>query len=258
MCGGVYQFRAVAAANKVDGISEHELWHRRLGHPSKKILSLFSKVRNMISSSDSDTPCDICFRAKQKRENFVQSNNKATRSFSLIHCDIWGPYRVPASCAAYYFLTIVDDFSRAVWTYLLLEKQEVAQAVKKFCAMVERQFKTQVQIVRSDNGTEFLCLKSYFAAEGILHQTSCVGLPQQNGRFERRHRHILNVACAVSFQAHLRIEFWGECILTASYLINRTPSVLLNGKTPYEILLGKQPNYEYFKTFGCRLHLIWS
>lgn len=70
MCGGVYQFRAVAASNKVDGISEHKLWHRRLAHPSKKILLLFPKVRDRIASSDLDTPCHICFRAKQARENF--------------------------------------------------------------------------------------------------------------------------------------------------------------------------------------------
>lgn len=65
----------------------------------------------------------------------------------------------------------MDDFYRAVWTYLLNEKREVAQILKNFCTMVERQFKTRVQTVRNDNGTEFMCLKSDFAAEGILHQT---------------------------------------------------------------------------------------
>lgn len=39
--------------------------------------------------------------------------------------------------------------------------------------------------------------------------------------------------------------------MTASFLINRTPSALLNGKTPYEILFGKHPNYSIFRTFGC-------
>lgn len=106
----------------------------------------------------------------------------------------------------------MDDFYRAVWTYLLNEKREVAQILKNFCTMVERQFKTRVQTVRNDNGTEFMCLKSYFATEGILHQTSCVGTPQQNGRVERKHRHILNVAHALRFQAYLPIQFWGEYI----------------------------------------------
>ena len=47
------------------------------------------------------------------------------------------------------------------------------------------------------------------------------------------------------------LEFWGECILAAGYLINRTPSVLLNGKSPYEILFGQKPSYQSVRIFGC-------
>lgn len=90
--------------------------------------------------------------------------------------------------------------------------------------MTKRQFNKDEKVVRSDNGTEFTCLKSYFADNGILHETSCVGTPQQNGRVERKHRHILDVARALRFQAHLPITFLGECVLSAVYLINRTPS----------------------------------
>ena len=125
----------------------------------------------------------------------------------MIHCDLWGAYRIPASCSAYYFLTIVDDFSRAVWIYLLAEKHEVVKVMHNFFAMTERQFGKQVKIVRGDNGTEFSHLKSYFDENGVAFQTSCVGTPQQNGRVERKHRHILNVARAVLFQGCLPIEF---------------------------------------------------
>ena len=108
-----------------------------------------------------------------------------------------------------------------------------------------------MKILRSDNGIEFMCLTKYFVEHGILHQTSCVGTPQQNGSVERKHRHILNITRALRFQAHLPIEFWGECVLTAGYLINRTPSVLLDGRTPYEILYGQAPSYKHIRTFGC-------
>jgi hypothetical protein len=93
-------------------------------------------------------------------------------------------------------------------------------------------------------------LKKYFSEHGIIHQTSCTSTPQQNGRVERKHRHILNVARALRFQANLPIKFWGECVLTAGYLINRTPSPILNGKTPYEMLHGQPPDYEHLKVFG--------
>ena len=113
---------------------------------------------------------------------------------------------MPASCGAVYFLTVVDDFSRAVWTYLLLAKSEVKKVMQRFCAYAERQFKLPVQKVRSDNGTEFMCLREFFQEKGIVHQTSCVDTPQQNGRVERKHRHILNVARALLFQSSMPVE----------------------------------------------------
>ena len=72
-------------------------------------------------------------------------------------------------------MTIIDDYSHAVWIYLLNRKDEV---IKNFIVMVRRQFEKDVKIVRSDNGTKFMCLTKYFAKHGILHQTSCVGTQQ--------------------------------------------------------------------------------
>ena len=59
--------------------------------------------------------------------------------------------------------------------------------------------------------------------------------PQQNGRVKWKSHHMLNVARTLRFQASLPIKFWGECALTATYLINKTLTQLLNSKTPYEV-----------------------
>lgn len=201
---------------------------------------------------DLETPaCEICFKAKQTRSVFRDSFNKASAPFELIHCDVWGPYRTLSSCGAAYFLTVVDDYSRAVWTYLMLEKSEVQNLLRNFCAMSEKQFGKPVKCIRSDNGTEFMVLTSYLRQQGIQHQTSCVDTPQQNGRVERKHRHILNVARSLLFQAKLPVSFWGESILTASHLINRTPTPLLQGRTPYELLHGVAPSFDSLRIFGC-------
>ena len=227
------------------------MWHKRLGHPSSRVVKLLLHVDFSEDSESLCKACEVCLRAKQARESFPLSSNKTRSVFEKIHCDVWGPYRTVASSGARYFLTIVDDFSRGVWLYLMKEKSEVAQHLRDFIAMVEKQFQVPVKTVRSDNGTEFMCLKSYFQRSGILHETSCVGTSQQNGRAERKHRHILNVARALLFQADLPTKFWGESILTAAYLINRTPSMVLQGKTPYEVLNGKPPMIDHLKVFGC-------
>ena len=110
---GVYYLTDVATAktHTVDASPDQSLRHQRLGHPSFSVLSslpLFS------STNISSRSCDVCFRAKQTREVFPDSSNKSDDCFALIHVDVWGPYRIPSSCGAVYFLTIVDDFSRAV------------------------------------------------------------------------------------------------------------------------------------------------
>lgn len=105
--------------------------------------------------------------------------------------------------------------------------------------------------MRSDNETEFTSLTKELREQRIIHQTSCVGTPQQNSRVERKHRHLLNVARALLVQSSLPVKFWGESVLTASYLINRTPSRVLNGKTPFEVIHRKASTYEELKVFGC-------
>lgn len=61
----------------------------------------------------------------------------------------------------------------------------------------------------------------------------------------------MNVARALRFQGNLPLRFLGDCVLAATHIINRTPSVANNGMTPYEMLYNKPPTYEHFKVFGC-------
>ena len=43
----------------------------------------------------------------------------------------------------------------------------------------------------------------------------------------------------------------GDCVLAASYIISRTPTSLLDNKTPYEVLFNIFPSYDTFRVFGC-------
>ena len=90
----------------------------------------------------------------------------------------------------------------------------------------------------------------------MIFHTSCIGTPQQKGWVERKHQHIMNVARALRVQGSLSIDFWGDCVLTAGYLINWTPSMILDGKTPYEILYGHPLHMSIFGCLGIYVMLI--
>ncbi|XP_057248988.1 uncharacterized protein LOC130590526 [Beta vulgaris subsp. vulgaris] len=102
------------------------------------------------------------------------------------------------------------------------------------------------------NGTELIkeACTDLFASKGILHQKSVPYVPQQNGRVERRHRSLLEIARALRFHASLPKKFWGDCILTATHLINKLPTKVLKWQSPYEVLFQKLPSYSELRVFG--------
>nr|XP_009757649.1 PREDICTED: uncharacterized protein LOC104210447 [Nicotiana sylvestris]XP_016447391.1 PREDICTED: uncharacterized protein LOC107772404 [Nicotiana tabacum] len=96
--------------------------------------------------------------------------------------------------------------------------------------------------------------KHLLSSYGISHQTSCPYTPQQNGIVEIKHRHILEVARALKFQSGVPIRFWGNCVKTVVYVINRLPTTVLKGRTPYELLYGKELKIDHSRVFGYQCH----
>ncbi|GKC35599.1 retrovirus-related pol polyprotein from transposon TNT 1-94 [Tanacetum coccineum] len=122
-----------------------------------------------------------------------------------------------------------------------------------FHKLVKTQFGKLIKRIRCDNGGEFVSnrMSDFYTEQGIILETTCPHMPQQNGVVERKHMHLLETARALRFEANLPKRFWGECVLTAAYIINRLPSKTIDNKTPFEILYGKNTKYEHMKVFGC-------
>ncbi|GJX27564.1 retrovirus-related pol polyprotein from transposon TNT 1-94 [Tanacetum coccineum] len=87
--------------------------------------------------------------------------------------------------------------------------------------------------------------------KGILHQKSITYTPQQNRVVERKHRHLLDTARSIRLHANVPIKFWGDCVLAATYLINKMPMKKLKWKSPYEVLHNKPPTYDHLRVIGC-------
>ena len=231
---------------KVDG----NLWHQRVGHPSSDKLKLLSGTLPITTLPSQVDHCPVCPIAKQKRLSFESHNHMSSSPFDLIHLDVWGPFAIESVEGFKYFLTIVDDCTRVTWIYMLRNKSEVSKYFAAFIIHVQTQYSLKIKKIRTDNAPE-LAFTELVRTHGIIHQFSCAYTPQQNSVVERKHQHLLNVARALLFQSDIPISYWSDCILTAVFLINRIPSVLLKNKSPYELLNKKAPDYKFLRSFGC-------
>ena len=125
------------------------------------------------------------------------------------------------------------------WVCLMKSKSKVNLLFQNFHKMVCSQYNAQVQVLRNDNGGEYLSfeLKRYLEAHGTIHQTTYSDTPQQNGVAERKNRHLLEVVRALLIEAHMPLSYWGHTLTSGAYLINRVPSITIDFRTPSQALI---------------------
>ncbi|XP_074318778.1 uncharacterized protein LOC141655607 [Silene latifolia] len=128
-------------SNSCTQFSDVKLLHQRLGHSS------FDKLKHLPGyhmHNDARFTCNVCMLAKHHKLPFAVSDSHAKTCFELIHLDVWGPYRVRALSGAKSFLTIVDDYTRTTWTFLIQSKEQVPHLIKNFLLHIENQFGAKV------------------------------------------------------------------------------------------------------------------
>lgn len=72
---------------------------------------------------------------------------------------------------------------------------------------------------------------SFLPSMGIAHRVSCLHTHQQNGTAEQKHRDIIETGLALLAHASVPITFWDEDFLTATCLINRLPTHVIDNKS---------------------------
>ncbi|WZY86902.1 hypothetical protein YC2023_033288 [Brassica napus] len=228
-------------------LNKNALWHARVGHPHVKALNLM--VPGVVFENKD---CEACILGKHCRTVFQKSTTVYDNCFDLIHSDVW-----TAPCLSRdsykYFVTFIDEKSKYTWLTLIQTKDRVLDAFRNFQTYVTNHYHAKIKILRSDNGGEYTshAFKQHLSQHGILHQTSCPYTPQQNGVAERKNRHLMEVARSLMFQSNVPKRFWSDAVATACYLINRTPTKVLNEKAPFEVLNRYKPALDYLRVFGC-------
>ena len=255
----VYSLDGHAVAGELNASVEEkdslaQVWHKRLGHISEAGLQVLEKQELFGKKSLGKLDfCENCVLGKSHRVSFGVGRHTTQGVIDYVHSDLWGPSQVESLGGKRYFLSIVDDYSRRVWVYILRFKHEAFGKFKEWKQLVENQTGRTVKKLRTDNGLEFcnrefeqLCTES-----GIARHLTVAGTPQQNGLAERMNRTLMDKVRCLLIQSGLPKTFWAEATCTAAYLINRSPSTAIEKKTPMEMWSGHPSDYGMLRIFGC-------
>ncbi|KAL5831285.1 hypothetical protein ACOSQ4_016639 [Xanthoceras sorbifolium] len=255
-CGTLYvtsNLENIVAVADADGKSN--LWHQRLGHMSEKgMKTLLSKGKLPDLKAVDVGLCEDCIFGKQKKVSFAKIGKiPKAEKLELVHTDVWGPSPVSSLSGSLYYVTFIDDSTRKVWVYFLKKKSEVFDTFRKWKAMVENETGLKIKRLRSDNGGEYRDsrFREFCANSGIKMEKTVPMTPQQNGIAERMNRTLNERARSMRLHAGLPKMLWAEAVNTAAYLINRGPSVPLDGGIPEEVWSGKEVNISHLRVFGC-------
>ncbi|KAH9769651.1 retrovirus-related pol polyprotein from transposon RE1 [Citrus sinensis] len=227
------------------------LLHQRFGHPSKHVLKCILSSLSLPCPTSIPDFCDACQYGKIHQFPFYSTGIKTKAPLELVHTDLWGPAPMLSLQGYRYYISFVDDYSRYCWIFPLTLKSEALATFKHFKTLVEKQFDHPLKSLQSDWGGEYRNFVHFLQEEGIEFRHSCPHTHHQNGVVERKHRHIVETGLTLLAQAKMPLSFWWESFHTASFLINRLPTPVLNNTSPYTKLYGRKPDYHFLKTFGC-------
>ena len=242
-------------ASKNDSVN----WHRKLGHLGGKYLKKLENMTDGMKLKHSDLEnlesCEVCLKSKACRKPFGLNRTRATEPLQILHTDVVGPIETLSWDNHRYFVSVLDDYTHFAAVFLLKGKDEVRQTLINYIAKIENHWSKKVKKIRMDNGGEYVSqdFKKYCEHKGIELDYTPPYTPQLNSHAERLGRTLMNKTRALMFDSGIDKELWSEALLTATYLLNRSPSKAVD-KTPAELWLKKKPDLSRLQIFGSEVY----
>lgn len=127
----------------------------------------------------------------------------------------------------------------------------ILQVFTTFKNFIEKHLDKKIKIVQTNWGVEFRSFSTLLTLLGIHFKHPCPHIHHQNGKIERKHRHIVDIRLTLLAQSNLPLKFWWNAFYTAVFLINRLPTPVLNNVSPDYKLFHDKPDYSIHRVFGC-------
>jgi len=140
-----------------------DLSHRRLGHPTPRILNLLVSGNKIVCPSRrSLAQCQSCRLGKSPRLLLQPTGHKTTALLDLIFSDVWDPAPMFSSDGFHYFFIFLDAHTKHIWYYPLIAKSDVFSIFQIFQTHVERQFSLKIKSIQTDWSSEYSKLNKLF------------------------------------------------------------------------------------------------
>ncbi|WVZ88673.1 LOW QUALITY PROTEIN: hypothetical protein U9M48_035165 [Paspalum notatum var. saurae] len=216
-------------------------------------------VRGLPQIEHVDQVCDNCLAGKQWRLAFpaTEAKYRVAHKLELVHGDLCNPVTPMTPSGNKLFFLLVDDLSRYMWLILLSTKDQAFTVFTAFQARAEAEAGRKLGTLRTDRGGEFTARTfiEHCAQEGIQRHFTAPHTPQQNGVVERRNQTVMGTARSMMKAMSMPGWFWGEAVTTAVFILNRSPTQSVDGKTLFEVWHGVKPPVHFLRTFGCVAHV---
>jgi len=134
-------------ASYFDSNFESVKWHARLGYVGQDTINRLAKEGLVDQLTMGKLPrCESCLAGKATMKPFGKAS-RASSPLELIHSDICGPMNVKAQHGAIYCITLIDDYPRYGYVYLLFHRCEALDVFKYLVAEVGTQLERRVKIL---------------------------------------------------------------------------------------------------------------
>src|ERR1700742_4070392 len=239
-----------------------EEFHARMGHISMQAAERLVKEGlvegvKLEKGGGNGKDCESCAYAKLARKPIKKERQDppAENFGNEIHSDLWGPSPTETLGHRKYYSTFTDGHSRWTTLELLRSKDETFQAYKNFEAWAETQHNAKIKRLWSNRGGEYLSdeFSQHLKSKGTERRLTTHDTPQHNGIAESLNRRLLERVRAMLHHSGLPKFLWGEAIIHAVWLKNRTSTRALENKTPFEVLTGNRPNLGGVPIWGTRV-----
>ncbi|GAA0168010.1 hypothetical protein LIER_22828 [Lithospermum erythrorhizon] len=146
---------AVVAFFEVDQEDMTKLWHTRLRHMSERGIQILAKDDLLCGHKINYLGFyEHCIFGKLHRNKFPKAIHRTketldyTQVVGILQC-------VESSGSHRYFMSLIDDYSRMTWVFIMKQKSDAFKHFKQWKKLVENQTGKKVKWLRTDNGLEF-------------------------------------------------------------------------------------------------------